>query len=168
MYCGTKPYNLMKGELLGVIPGAIIAVTAATIFSIGLAKGALPLIAPQAKAFAGFSQALMGGVAPWNFIILGIFIGVFAELITGMGTSFGLGLYFPLPVSITILLGGIMRHIWEKKWLEPKAKAEKWDERTKTLKLIDTYIICIGLIVGEAILGTIVAIYFVLPLITGG
>jgi uncharacterized oligopeptide transporter (OPT) family protein len=168
MYCGTKPYYLMKGELLGVIPGAIIAVVAATIFSIGLAKGALPLIAPQAHAFAGFSQALMGGVAPWNFIILGIFIGVFVELITGMGTSFGLGLYFPLPVSLTILVGGIMRDIWEKKWLEPKAKAEKWDDRTKTLKQIDTYIICIGLIVGEAILGTIVAIYFVIPLITGG
>jgi uncharacterized oligopeptide transporter (OPT) family protein len=168
MYCGTRPYYLMKGELLGVVPGAIIAVVAATIFSIGLATGVLPLVAPQAHAFAGFSQALIGGVAPWNFIILGFFIGIFAELMTGMGASFGLGMYFPLPVSFMILLGGIMRNIWEKKWLEPKVKKEKWDDKTKTITLINTYIICIGLIVGEAIVGTLVAIYFVLPLILGG
>lgn len=168
MYCGTRPYYLMKGELMGVIPGAIIAVVAATIFSIGLATGVLPLVAPQAHAFAGFSQALIGGIAPWNFIILGIFIGVFVELMTGMGASFGLGMYFPLPVSFMILFGGIMRDVWEKKWLEPKVKKEKWDDRTKTVTLINTYIICIGLIVGEAIVGTLVAIYFVLPLITGG
>jgi len=77
-------------------------------------------------------------------------------------------MYFPLPVSFMILLGGIMRNIWEKKWLEPKVKKEKWDDRTKTVALINTYIICIGLIVGEAIVGTLVAIYFVLPLILGG
>ncbi|MDI6708285.1 MAG: OPT/YSL family transporter, partial [Candidatus Thermoplasmatota archaeon] len=154
-----KPYNLIKGELTGLVPGAFIAVTAATIFSIGLAKGELQLVAPQARAFAGFSLALMGGAAPWNLIILGFFAGIFIEIITGMGTSFGLGLYFPLPVSLTILLGGTMRNLWEAKWLKPKAEAEGWDDRTKTMKLIDSYIICIGLVVGEALLGTIVAIY---------
>lgn len=159
IYCGTKPYNLIKGELTGLVPGAFIAVTAATIFSIGLAKGELQLVAPQARAFAGFSLALMGGAAPWNLIILGFFTGIFIEIITGMGTSFGLGLYFPLPVSLTILLGGAMRNLWEAKWLKPKAEAEGWDDRTKTMKLIDSYIICIGLVVGEALLGTIVAIY---------
>ncbi|MEW6070580.1 MAG: OPT/YSL family transporter, partial [Candidatus Thermoplasmatota archaeon] len=161
VYCGTRPYHLIKGELTGLVPGAFIAVTAATVFSIGLATEKLQLIAPQARAFAGFSQALMGGAAPGILIALGFFIGIFMEIITGMGTSFGLGLYFPLPVSLTILLGGAMRNLWEAKWLEPKAKAERWDDRTKTMKLIDTYIICIGLVVGEALLGTIVAIYMI-------
>jgi uncharacterized oligopeptide transporter (OPT) family protein len=170
MYCRTKPYNLIKGELLGAVAGTVVAVFFATYFSIGLAKGELQLIAPQARAFAGFSQAVIQALkgtaeaAPWDLIIMGFFIGIFAEIMTGMGTSFGLGLYFPLPVTLAILLGGVLRDIWEKKWLEPKAKAERWDDRTKTTKVIDTYIICIGIVVGEALLGTIVAIYYVVTM----
>lgn len=168
MYCGTKPYNLIKGEITGMLPGAIAAAIGATILSYGLATGALNLAAPQAHAFATFSQVIMGGKAPYDLLLLGFCIGVFAEIATGMGTAFGLGMYLPLSVTLPILFGGILRDIWEKKWLEPKAKAERWDEKTKTLKIINTYMVGTGLLIGEAIVGTIIAIYLVIPLFTGG
>ena len=52
--------------------------------------------------------------------------------------------------------------------MEPRAKAEGWTEKEKTLKLLQTYMMATGLIVGEAVMGTIVALWLVIPLITGG
>ena len=67
-----------------------------------------------------------------------------------------------------MLLGGASRDFWEKRFLEPRVKREKWSEHQRTLKLLETYLMATGLIVGEAIMGTIVAIYLVIPLISGG
>jgi uncharacterized oligopeptide transporter (OPT) family protein len=61
---------------------------------------------------------------------------------------------------VPMIFGGAIRDIWENKVLNPRAKAEKWTEKEKTVKVLDTYMIATGLIVGEAIMGTIVAIYF--------
>ncbi|MDI6917568.1 MAG: OPT/YSL family transporter [Thermoplasmatales archaeon] len=160
LYCGNRPYYLMKGELIGIVPGAIVGAIGAVLLSKGLATGKLPLIAPQAHAFATMVQVVFGaGTMVVHLLLLGILIGVFMELITGMGTAFGLGMYFPLSIALPMLLGGGLRDIWEKKWLEPKAKKEKWDERQKTLMVLDTYMIMTGFFVGSALLGTAVAIY---------
>jgi uncharacterized oligopeptide transporter (OPT) family protein len=100
--------------------------------------------------------------------LLGIVLGIFMELLIGMGTAFGLGMYLPLGIHIPMLLGGAGRDLWEKKIIEPKAKVENWSERKKTLKLLDSYMMATGMIVGEAIMGTLIAVYLVLPLISGG
>ncbi len=163
LYIGNRPYHLMKGELAGIVPGAIAAVLAAVMFSKLLASGELPLIAPQANAFATIVQTFLGGsnmTMLGSYLVIGICLGVLFELMTGMGTAIGLGMYFPLWLMTPMVLGGAMRDIWEKKYLEPKAKAEKWTEKQRTLKVLDTYMIATGLIVGEALMGTIVAIVF--------
>ncbi len=164
LYVGNRPYHLMRGELTGIIPGAIAAVLAAVMFSKLLASGEMALVAPQANAFATIVQTFLGGSNLGmlvSFLLIGFALGVLLELATGMGTAIGLGMYFPLALGLPIVLGGAMRDIWEKKYLEPKAKAEKWTEKQKTMKILDTYMIATGLIVGEAIMGTIVAIYFI-------
>ncbi len=154
----------MKGELTGIIPGAIASVLAAVMFSQLLASGELPLVAPQANAFATIVQTFLGGSnleMLVSFLLIGFALGVLLELMTGMGTAIGLGMYFPLWLMVPMILGGAVRDFWEKRMLEPKVKAENWTEKQKTIKVLDTYMIATGLIVGEAILGTIVAIYFI-------
>ena len=42
-------------------------------------------------------------------------LGAFVEWATGMGTSFGLGMYLPTPATFPMLLGGAARDWWEKK-----------------------------------------------------
>jgi uncharacterized oligopeptide transporter (OPT) family protein len=168
IYCGTRPYYQMKGEIIGMVPGAAAAIIGTTILSFGLANGTLDLAAPQANAFAKFSQALVGGQAPYMLMGIGFAIGVVADLLTGMGTSFGLGMYFPLSTSLTILLGGIARTLWEKNSLQKNAKKYNWSEKEKTLKLIDTFMASTGLIVGEALVGTIIGLYLVIPMMFGG
>jgi uncharacterized oligopeptide transporter (OPT) family protein len=164
LYVGNRPYHLMKGELTGIIPGAIASVLAAVMFSQLLASGELPLVAPQANAFATIVQTFLGGSnleMLVSFLLIGFAMGVLLELLTGMGTAIGLGMYFPLWLMVPMILGGAVRDFWEKRMLEPKVKAENWTEKQKTIKVLDTYMIATGLIVGEAILGTIVAIYFI-------
>jgi len=164
LYAGTRPYHLMKAQLWAVVIGAVPAVIGAVFLSEGLATGRIPLPAPQANAFATLLLVLLGGQTQSQLIMFigaGICIGVFMDLLTGMGTAFGLGMYLQLPMTLPALLGGAAREYWQKQYLEIPAKREAWDETTKTLKLLKSYMAATGLLIGASVMGTIVAIYMV-------
>jgi uncharacterized oligopeptide transporter (OPT) family protein len=161
IYSGTRPFHIMKSELTGIFFGTFVSASAAIFFSSLLAQGRLELEAPQANAFATFTQILMGGRVMYTVFAMGVVVGVFIELVTGLGTAFGLGMYLPLSYTLSFLVGGASRDLWEKKWLEPKAKANNWSEREKTLKLLDTYMAVTGLLVGEALIGVFISIFLV-------
>ncbi len=167
LYIGNRPYHLMKATLTGIITGAILSVIGAIIFSDGMAtinpdtgEPVINLLAPQANAFAKFLQAILGAAsAPIvHYIGFGVLLGIFAEFTTGMGTAFGLGMYFHLQLTLPMLLGGALRDVWERRFLLPRAKREGWTERETTLKVLDKFMMATGLIVGEAIMGVIVTI----------
>jgi uncharacterized oligopeptide transporter (OPT) family protein len=63
-----------------------------------------------------------------------------------------------------MLFGGAARDAWEKYVLEPNTKKYNWTEKQKSIKLLESYLMATGLIVGEAIIGTIIAIYMVFQL----
>jgi uncharacterized oligopeptide transporter (OPT) family protein len=162
LYASTRPMHLVKAETIGILIGMPIAVISASIFSYGLANGILDLEAPQAHAFAVYVQVLDGSEAYIvHLLLLGFAIGVFVELLSGMGTAFGLGMYLPIWIILPLMLGGGLRDLWEKKYLEPYAKKRGWSEREKTIKLLRTFMIATGLLVGAALMGTIIAIYVI-------
>jgi uncharacterized oligopeptide transporter (OPT) family protein len=163
LYTGNRPHDLVKAVTLGIIPGAIISGIFAVIFSIGLGKGELNLAAPQAYAFTVFVKGIIANAIQWKIFFAGLFIGIFLELLIGMGTAFGLGMYLPLGIQIPMLAGGFARDIWEKRYLEPAVKKNNWGEDMKTFKVMGTYMMATGLMVGEAVLGTIVALWIVVP-----
>ena len=167
LYVGNRPMHIMKTELLGIIPGTIVAALFAGLLSLALARGDLVLYAPQANAFAAFAQIMLGGQTPWNLLLVGIIIGVFMELLTGMGTAFGLGMYLPMVVTLPMVIGGGLRDYWESRFLDVAVEKENLSEKQRTMRLLNTYMIATGCIVGEALLGTLLAIYYVLPLLTG-
>ena len=167
LYVGNRPMHIMKTELVRIIPGTIVAALFAGILSLALARGDLVLYAPQANAFAAFAQIMLGGQTPWNLLLLGIIIGIFMELITGMGTAFGLGMYLPMVVTLPMVIGGGLRDYWESRFLDVAVEKENLSEKQRTMRLLNTYMIATGCIVGEALLGTLLAIYYVLPLLTG-
>ncbi len=167
LYVGNRPMHIMKTELVGIVPGTIVAALFAGILSLALARGDLVLYAPQANAFAAFAQIMLGGQTPWNLLILGIGIGIFMELLTGMGTAFGLGMYLPMVVTLPMVVGGALRDYWESRFLDVAVEKDNLSEKQRTMRLLNTYMIATGCIVGEALLGTLLAIYYVLPLLTG-
>jgi len=77
-------------------------------------------------------------------------------------------MYLPLGIMTPMLVGGGARDMWEKYYLAPMVKRKGWGESERTLKLMETYMIATGLMVGEALMGTIVALYLVIPLLWGG
>ncbi|MFO8052188.1 MAG: OPT/YSL family transporter [Thermoplasmatota archaeon] len=162
LYAGTRPMHLIKGETVAIIIGTPAAALAAAFFSTMLANGTLALEAPQAHAFAVFVQILAGGKVMFTLFFLGIFIGFTVEMLTGMGTAFGLGMYLPLQYTLMFITGGAAREIWEKRWLSRKAKENNWGEEKKTLKLLDSYMLMTGLYIAEAAIGIILAVYVVI------
>jgi putative OPT family oligopeptide transporter len=163
LYVGNRPYHLMRSTLTGIVPGAPIAAIAATLFSILMVTGKAQFLAPQANAFAGFTSTILGGPATAlliQYIAFGAFIGVAAEYLTGMGTAFGLGMYFPLAFVTPNLLGGILRDYYEIRYLEPRAKAENWSEKKYILKVLDTFMVASGLIIGEAVVGVLITFVY--------
>jgi uncharacterized oligopeptide transporter (OPT) family protein len=164
LYTGNRPHDLVRATTLGLIPGAIISGIFAVIFSEGLGSGALSdLAAPQAHAFSVFVKGLVANAIQWKLFLFGLGLGAFLELLVGIGTAFGLGMYLPLNIQIPMLMGGAARDLWEKYYLEPRTKKYGWGEETKTMKLMGTYMMATGLMVGEAVIGTIVALVIVVP-----
>jgi uncharacterized oligopeptide transporter (OPT) family protein len=71
-------------------------------------------------------------------------------------------MYFPLWQALALLTGGAARDLWQKHVMEPRAKKEAWTDRQRTLRMLDGFMMATGLIVGEAIMGTAVAVVIML------
>jgi uncharacterized oligopeptide transporter (OPT) family protein len=71
-------------------------------------------------------------------------------------------MYLPIWSTLPALVGGVLREVWQKRVLGDQAKREKWDEQTKTLKLLNTFMAATGLLIGASLMGTFVALYMVL------
>ena len=159
LYIGNRPYHISKGNIMGVVPGAIIGAGVAIFLSIQLAEGRIQLIAPQANAFATFS-VIFAGQGDLVLLALGFLLGMFVEWATGMGTSFGLGMYLDVPHTLPMLIGGVARDRWEDKKLQPRIDALKEKEGTtvaekqRALILLSTFMVAAGLLTGEAFFGT--------------
>ena len=160
LYIGNRPYHISKGNIMGVVPGAIIGAGVAIFLSIQLAEGRIQLIAPQANAFATFSVIFAEGQGDLTLLALGFLLGMFVEWATGMGTSFGLGMYLDVPHTLPMLIGGVARDNWEDKKLAPRIDAIKETEGTtiaekqRALILLGTFMVAAGLLTGEAFFGT--------------
>ena len=160
LYIGNRPYHISKGNIMGVVPGAVIGAGVAIFLANELAAGRIDLIAPQANAFATFSVIFAEGQGDLWLLLLGFMLGVFVEWATGMGTSFGLGMYLDVPHTLPMLIGGVARDKWEDKKLKPRIDAIKEKEgavvaeKQRALILLGTFMVAAGLLTGEAFFGT--------------
>ncbi|RAH13576.1 MAG: hypothetical protein CMB56_007000 [Methanobacteriota archaeon] len=160
LYIGNRPYHISKGNIFGVVPGAILGAGVAIFLSMLLANGSINLEAPQANAFATFTILLAERQGDLGLLFLGVLLGAFIEWATGMGTSFGLGMYLPAYYTFPFLIGGYARDYWEKNKLQPKVdkikvnEGSKIAERARALALLTTFMIAAGMLTGEAFFGT--------------
>jgi len=159
LYIGNRPYHISKGNIFGVVPGAVLGAGVAIFLSSLLANGTIDLLAPQANAFAAFTIILAEGQGDLWLLGLGAALGIFAEWATGMGTSFGLGMYLPTTFTSPMVIGGAARDWWEAKHLEPTVAEAGGDEKLRALMLLSTFMIAAGLLTGEALFGTISAVF---------
>ena len=159
LYIGNRPYHISKGNIMGVVPGAILGAGVAIFLSKLLAEGKIDLLAPQANAFAYFTTILAEGQGNWSALMMGMALGAFAEWATGMGTSFGLGMYLPTPATFPMLIGGAFRSWWEDRRLKPVVESIRAEEGSAAAEkrgaqmLLLTFMIAAGALTGEAFYG---------------
>ena len=159
LYIGNRPYHISKGNIMGVVPGAILGAGMAIFLSQLLANGQIDLLAPQANAFAGFTVMLAEGQGNTSALFLGFLLGAFVEWATGMGTSFGLGMYLPTPYTFPMMIGGAGRDWWQAKRLDPvvdtirEQEGNSPAEKKRALILLTTFMIAAGALTGEAFFG---------------
>jgi uncharacterized oligopeptide transporter (OPT) family protein len=159
LYIGNRPYHISKGNIMGVVPGAILGAGVAIFLSKLLAEGKIDLLAPQANAFAYFTTILAEGQGNWSALMMGMALGAFAEWATGMGTSFGLGMYLPTPATFPMLIGGAFRSWWEDRRLKPAVETIRLEEGSAAAEkrgaqmLLFTFMIAAGALTGEAFYG---------------
>ena len=174
LYIGNRPYHISKGNIMGVVPGAILGAGMAIFLSDLLANGKIDLLAPQANAFAGFTVMLAEGQGNMWSLFFGFLLGAFIEWATGMGTSFGLGMYLPTPYTFPMMSGGAGRDWWQANRLDPvvdKIREQEGSanaEKRRALILLGTFMIAAGALTGEAFFGVesaILAVIDELPIV---
>ncbi len=168
---GDTSQDLKTGYILGATPkkqqiGEVIGVCAAslaiggTLYLLNAAYGFGPdgLNAPQANLMKTIVEGIMGGDMPWGLVIAGAFIAVVIELIGIPVLPFAIGVYLPFELNACIMIGGIIRLIFDKL---KKAKEEK--DRIVN----DGVLFCSGMIAGEGLIGILLALFAIIPLSNG-
>ena len=110
--------------------------------------GTPELSAPQATLMKMIVEGVMDGNLPWSLVFIGVFIAVVIEILGISVLPVAIGLYLPLELSSTIMIGGILRWYMDK-------KAKNTDKENEAGSGI---LFCSGLIAGEGLVGILLAI----------
>jgi putative OPT family oligopeptide transporter len=158
---GATPWKQQVMQVVGALTGALVLVPVLSLlqakYGIGepTSSHPHPLSAPQATLMANLTRSVFGAGLPWPLVGLGAVIGVLIILadrrqeLRGSALrlpvlAVALGIYLPLKLSATIVLGGVI--------------ADLANRRTGGHQLSHRGLLfAAGLITGEALMGIMLA-----------
>ena len=143
---GATPKKQQIGELLGAVIAALSIGGVLILLDKAWGYGSAELAAPQATLMKMIVEGVMDGNLPWALIFIGAFIAIAFELIGIPSLAVAIGLYLPLELSSTIMVGGLIRM-----YVDKKANAKENEAGTGVL-------FCSGMIAGEGLVGILMAI----------
>ncbi len=180
---GATPWRQQVALLLGCVVGAlVIAPVLNLLYEAYGFPGALPrpdmdpsqaLAAPQAALMTTIAQGIFSSQLAWEYIYLGMGLGVVLVLVDCMlkrctsnlclpPLAVGMGIYLPPVVQTPLVIGAIMGYFLNKKLQSEKGEEEKKNGiRRGTL-------FASGMIVGESIIGVLLAGIIVVSVSSGG
>lgn len=141
---GATPKKQQIGELIGAVISAFTIGGVLILLDSAWGFGTKDLAAPQATLMKMIVEGVMDGNLPWALVFIGIFAAVVVEILGIPVLPVAIGLYLPLELSSTIMIGGIIRHFADKKNKESEAGAG--------------VLFCSGMIAGEGLVGILLAI----------
>jgi putative OPT family oligopeptide transporter len=163
----ATPWRQQVALIIGVVAGAIVIPPVLDLLNKAYGFAGVPgadpktaLAAPQAALISALAKGVIQGDLNWNLIGIGAAIGVACILVDealkrGSGgkahlapLAVGLGIYLPLNSTLTIVVGAVAG--W---WFERRASHQRDPEAAKQLGVL----MASGLIVGESLLGVILA-----------
>ncbi len=180
---GATPWRQQVALLLGCVVGAlVIAPVLNLLYEAYGFPGALPrpdmdpsqaLAAPQAALMTTIAQGIFSSQLAWEYIYLGMGLGVVLVLVDSVlkrctsnlclpPLAVGMGIYLPPVVQTPLVIGAIMGYFLNKKLQSEKGEEEKKNGiRRGTL-------FASGMIVGESIIGVLLAGIIVVSVSSGG
>ena len=93
------------------------------------------------------TEGVMDGNLPWSLVFIGVFIAVVVEILQIPVLPVAIGLYLPLELSSTIMLGGAVRYLSDKGLFGKRSGNSG-----------SGILFCSGMIAGEGLIGIILAI----------
>lgn len=148
---GATPKKQQIGELIGSVISAFTIGGVLILLDQAWGFGTPELSAPQATLMRMIIEGVMDGNLPWGLVFIGVFIAIVIEILGISVLPVAIGLYLPLELSSTIMIGGIIR--W---YMDKKAKGNNDSEAGPGV------LFCSGLIAGEGLVGIILAILAVI------
>ena len=186
---GATPWKQQVALLLGSIVGAFaIAPVLNLLYEAYGFTGALPragmdptqaLAAPQATLMTTIAQGIFSSNLDWNFIFIGIAVGIVAIIINLLLTKFtslalpplavGMGIYLPPTLEIPLVIGSVMGYCVHK-YLKKRAAVRSPEHINEDVAACDHHgvLFASGLIVGESLMGVIIAMIIVFSVTAGG
>ena len=146
---GATPKKQQIAEVLGVAVSAFTIGYVLILLNSAYGFGSEEISAPQATLMKMIVEGVMSNQLPWILIGVGALIALVVEICRISVLPFAIGLYLPLELSTTIMLGGVIRHLIDKR----KTDYEKENSDTDAGVLFSS-----GMIAGEGLVGILLAI----------
>ena len=151
---GTTPWKQQVGEMIGTVSAIWAVCFSIFILDKGYTFGTMALPAPQATLIKTVVEGVLSRDLPWGLVLMG---GAFAVVVKVIGLPplpFCVGVYLPISTLTPIFVGGVLRHIIDRKG---EAAIEQDADRTDSAILYGS-----GLIAGEGLIGVGIAAYVLL------
>ena len=145
---GATPKKQQIGELIGAVVSAVTIGGVLVLLDSAWGFGTTELAAPQATLMKMIIEGVMQGNLPWALVFIGVFIAIVVEILGISVLPVAIGLYLPLELSATIMIGGVIR------WFVDKKKADKEENKDANSGIL----FCSGMIAGERLGGILLAI----------
>lgn len=179
---GATPWKQQVALLIGCLCGAIaISPVLNILYQAYGFIGAMPrpdmdptqaLAAPQANLMSTIAQGIFKNNIEWVYIQFGALVGLVIIIIDkllrkkGMALpplAVGIGIYLPASVNMALAIGGIMAYVVNKYLRKKKLSEEEYKLSQNRGTLFAS-----GLIVGECLLGVIIACITVVSMTNSG
>lgn len=145
---GATPKKQQIGEIIGVVAAALAIGFTLNLLDSAWGFGSDQLAAPQATLMKMVIEGIMGGELPWTLIFIGVFLAIVAEILGVPVLPFAIGVYLPVQLNACIMVGGIVRLVFDRMKNEEKRK-----EVTN-----NGILFCSGMIAGEGLVGILLAV----------
>ena len=147
---GATPKKQQMGEMLGVVVSGLAIGGVLYLLNAAWGYGTAEIPAPQAQLMKMIVEGIMGGNLPWGLVFIGVFLAICLEILRIPVMPFAIGLYLPIYLNATIMIGGVVRGLLDRR--------KGVDEKTKTAQSTDGTLDCAGMIAGEGLVGILLAI----------
>ncbi len=150
---GATPKKQQMGEMLGVVVSGLAIGGVLYLLDAAWGYGGAEIPAPQAQLMKMIVEGIMGGNLPWGLVFIGVFLAICLEILRIPVMPFAIGLYLPIYLNATIMIGGVVRGLLDRR--------KGVDEKTKTAQSTDGTLYCAGMIAGEGLVGILLAVFAV-------